>query len=164
MVTIHYRNGDSADVPFLKKMLYEAVFWNQSQLRPTFNELFSIPEISKILKEWDNRIGDFSLIAIKENNQPIGAIWYRFWTHDNHSYGYVNEKIPELGIALIPEMRGQGIGTELMKRAMMHAKLLGIQKISLSVEPENPSRRLYEKIGFGKIDVHDGSWTMVAQL
>lgn len=164
MSKIQYRFGDSKDVPFLKKMLYEAVFWNPQKNKSSFDELFLIPDISKIFNNWDNQSGDFSLMAINENNQSIGAIWYRFWTNENHSYGFVNEKTPELGIALIPEMRGQSIGTELMKKTMMHAKKLGIQKISLSVEPENPSRKLYEKLGFEKTGLSGTSWTMVASL
>ncbi len=164
MSKIQYRLGDLKDVPFLEEMLYEAVFWNQPKIRPSLNELFLNPDISKIFKEWDNQNGDFSLIAINEHNQLIGAIWYRFWTNENHSYGFINEKTPEIGIALIPEMRSQGIGTELMKRTMMHAKKLRIRKISLSVEPENPSRKLYEKLGFEKIGISGTSWTMVASL
>ncbi len=164
MSEIQYRFGDSKDVPFLKEMLYEAVFWNPPKIRPSLDELFLNPDISKIFKEWDNQNGDFSLMAINEHNQLIGAIWYRFWTNENHSYGFVNEKTPELGIALIPEMRGQGIGTELIKKTMMHAKKLAIQKISLSVEPENPSRKLYEKLSFEKIGISGTSWTMVVTL
>jgi ribosomal protein S18 acetylase RimI-like enzyme len=61
-------------------------------------------------------------------------------------------------------MRGQGIGTELMTKTMKHAKKLAIIKISLSVEPDNPSRKLYEKFGFEKIGVSGTSWTMVASL
>jgi RimJ/RimL family protein N-acetyltransferase len=164
MSKIQYKFGDSKDVPFLEEMLYEAVFWNQPKNKPSLDELFLNPDISKIFKEWDNQKGDFSLIAINEHKQPIGAIWYRFWTKENHSYGFVNEKTPELGIALILEMRGQGIGTELMTKTMKHAKKLAIIKISLSVEPDNPSRKLYEKFGFEKIGVSGTSWTMVASL
>lgn len=164
MSNIKYRFGDSKDVPFLKEMLYEAVFWNPLKIKSSFDELFLNPDIFKIFKDWDNQNGDYSLIALNEYNQPIGAIWYRFWTKENQSYGFVNEKTPELGIALIAEMRGQGIGTKLMKKTMNHAKKFGIQKISISVEPDNPSRKLYEKLGFENTGVSGTFWTMAISL
>jgi hypothetical protein len=34
----------------------------------------------------------------------------------------------------------------------------------LSVEPDNPSRLLYEQLGFALVGVVAGSWTMRAEL
>ena len=99
----------------------EAVFWDRQENRPSLEELFAIPEIAKILQNWNEREGDFSLIAVDEFNKLLGAAWYRFWTSSNHSYGFVDEDIPELGIAVKLEVRRMGIGKTLMNAIMKHA-------------------------------------------
>lgn len=160
MSTCHYREGDVKDIPFMKEMLYEAVLWNQTDNRPPRDEILSIPDILKILDNWGCQAGDFSLLAINDQKQAVGAVWYRFWTHENHSYGFVDEQTPELGIALKPEARGKGVGTLLIKKTMQHAKAAGIKNLSLSVEAANPACKLYEKLGFKKVKTVGDSWTM----
>ena len=158
------RNGTSDDIAFLKEMLYEAVFWSQEQERISLEELFKVPEISKILEYWNKREGDFSLIAIDEGNKPIGAVWYRYWTEENHSFGFVNSDIPEVGISVVKNYRGKGIGTELMKVMMDYAKVNGVKQLSLSVDPRNYALRFYEKLGYTKVSESGTSWTMVKEL
>jgi len=57
--------------------------------------------------------------------------------------GYIPENIL-VYIATHNEMRGQGIGKHLMKEAIARAE----GDIALHVEPDNPARFLYEKVGF----------------
>lgn len=57
--------------------------------------------------------------------------------------GYIPENIL-VYIATHRDYRGQGIGKELMKQALDIAE----GSVALHVEPENPARHLYEKIGF----------------
>lgn len=57
------------------------------------------------------------------------------------------EYIPEnilVYIAVDPSTRGQGIGKRLMQTAIENVK----GGIALHVEPDNPARKLYEKLGF----------------
>ena len=61
-------------------------------------------------------------------------------------------------------MRGNGIGTELITKAIEHAKLIGINQLSLSVESNNPARALYRRFKFKKVAVVDNSWTMTLLL
>lgn len=52
-------------------------------------------------------------------------------------------------LAVLPEYRGNGIGRLLLLRAIDHASELGIPKVTLAVDPENPkAQRLYESLGF----------------
>jgi ribosomal protein S18 acetylase RimI-like enzyme len=83
---------------------------------------------------------------------------------DNHSFGFVDEDTPELAIAVKKEFRGRGIGTSLMNHLMQHAKNKGIRRISLSVDPENHARNLYEELGFEKVGQSGTSWTMLIHL
>jgi ribosomal protein S18 acetylase RimI-like enzyme len=52
-----------------------------------------------------------------------------------------------LDIALVPEMRGRGIGTRLMTAMETDAARDG-QRIVLHVEDDNPLLRWYERMGF----------------
>ena len=57
-----------------------------------------------------------------------------------------------LGMGLVPEARGQGLGSQLLERALNHAQQIGIEKIELSVYSNNPAAiALYHKFGFQKM-------------
>lgn len=59
----------------------------------------------------------------------------------------MEEYIPEnilVYIAVDAALRGQGIGKQLMKKSIELAK----GNVALHVEPNNPARFLYEKVGF----------------
>lgn len=57
--------------------------------------------------------------------------------------GYIPENIL-VYIATHKNLRGQGIGNALMKMSLDHAD----GDVALHVEPENPAKFLYKKIGF----------------
>ena len=44
--------------------------------------------------------------------------------------------------------RGRGTGTVLVAGLAQVARQQGLPGMSLSVEPDNPARRLYERLGF----------------
>ncbi|MGH7594739.1 MAG: GNAT family N-acetyltransferase [bacterium] len=157
------RLATQADVPFLREMLYEAVCWRPHQPRPPLEKILAEPELAKLLNGW-GRKGDTAVVAEWEDGTPIGAAWYRFWTAENHSYGFVDADTPELGIAVRQGMRQRGIGTTLLTALLEQALRSAIAQISLSVEPENQSHRLYKKLGFRRVGTSDTSWTMLLEL
>ena len=93
------------------------------------------------------------MIALVDNI-PGGAAWYRLFEETNQGYGFVDRETPELGIAIRPKYRQQGLGIGLMKAIIQQAKTDGYKAISLSVDPENQTAvRLYEKLGFEYVGV-----------
>ena len=68
---------------------------------------------------------------------PVGRI-YVFRT-----YG----EIRLIDVALLPDARGRGIGTQLVERLLAEAGGHNAA-VTLNVEPFNPARRLYERFGF----------------
>ncbi len=53
------------------------------------------------------------------------------------------------GIAVAPECRGQGIGTQLLQAVCEHAREVGCRDVRLDVLDNNPrARALYERTGF----------------
>jgi putative acetyltransferase len=60
----------------------------------------------------------------------------------NHGYG-------ELGMAIVREWRGRGVGSALMVAAIEWAREQGLHKLSLGVWPHNAAAiALYRKFGF----------------
>jgi len=164
MKNINIREGSIDDLPFLKQMLYEAVFWDPHEKRNPIDELFDVPDIANLLDQWKNRDGDIAFIAEDERGKAVAAVWYRYSSRENPSFGFIDEDTPELGIAVLPEYRKMGLGTVLMNKMLQYAKSIGLEQISLSVDPENFALSLYQKLGFRKISESGTSWTMVKKL
>lgn len=152
------------DIPFLWEMLFQSIYVSGDEPSPG-REILNDPNIQKYLKDW-GRKDDRALMALDENDTPIGAVWIRKFTSDTAGYGFVDEEIPELGMALLPQYRGKGIGKQLLVEMSDLAYSLGLKALSLSVDPRNiPALRLYEKNGYIKVAEDDGgSWTMKKDL
>lgn len=90
--------------------------------------------------------------ALKETTSFGGFILMSQLNEDISGVVVVNQTgmkdyIPEnilVYIATHKKLRGKGIGKELMQKSIDHAK----GSIALHVEPDNPARFLYEKVGF----------------
>jgi ribosomal protein S18 acetylase RimI-like enzyme len=54
-------------------------------------------------------------------------------------------------ITLLPEFRGRGIGTRLIRDLMDEGARTG-SRVTLYVEAFNPAYRLYTRLGFQRID------------
>jgi len=58
-----------------------------------------------------------------------------------------------MDIALMPEVRGHGIGSDLLRALIAEAEASG-RTLSIHVEHNNPARRLYERLGFRPAGEH----------
>ncbi len=79
------------------------------------------------------------LFTAKEKDKIVGAVVINFTSMK----GYIPENIL-VYIATHNNYRGLGIGKKLMKMAIEHTD----GNIALHVEPDNPAKKLYEKMGF----------------
>ncbi len=157
------RESQHTDIPFLRKMLYEAVFWRVSDNKPSFEQGLAYPEVSKSLADWGKRDGDVAVVATL-NSTPIGAAWYRFWTDSNFIRGYVDEHIPVLVTGVHRDYRHQGIGTKMIDWLIDYASKHAIQKISLSVSKDNYAMNLYVRQGFQEVVDTGDSLFMVRDI
>lgn len=82
--------------------------------------------------------GGFVLLA-RDGQEIAGAVVM----NQTGMEGYIPENIL-VYIAVNKKYRGQGVGKELMQKAISLAK----GNIALHVEPDNPAMKLYEKLGF----------------
>jgi len=161
MASVQVRGARISDLPFLEEMLFEAAFWRPSRPRPPREVGLRRPDLAKLLLGW-GRYGDTAVLAASDPAHSLGAAWYRFWSKDDHSHGFVSEHIPELAIGVRREARGRGVGGLLLRALLAEAGQQGTSQVSLSVEADNPALRLYQRIGFEKIGREGNAWTMVA--
>lgn len=106
------------------------------------------PELARYAKNW-GRSGDLGVGAIADD-LPVGAAWVRLWSEADRGFAFVDPTIPELAMAVLPDSRGQGIGTKLLEGLLEAAQPL-YPAISLNVRAENPVVNLYQRVGFVKI-------------
>jgi ribosomal protein S18 acetylase RimI-like enzyme len=152
------RAATGEDEAFLWEMLYQAIFVPEGGMRPP-REIINTPELSRYVCDW-GRAGDIGFIAIAAaTGQRVGAAWLRLMTKENPGYGYVDDETPELSIAVLPEHRGQGIGTEMLS-CLLEIAEKNHRAICLSVSTENPAVRLYERASFEIVGGGDGTLTM----
>jgi ribosomal protein S18 acetylase RimI-like enzyme len=150
------RRGSPQDVQFLRDMLRHAYYWRWED-----PELADLP-IVRYVEGW-GRPGDRALIVL-DGFHPAGAAWYRLFTEAKPGYGFVDERTPELTIAVVPSRRGRGYGESLLSGLLEQAREDGFAAVSLSVEPDNPALKLYEKHGFTKVGERGHAWVMRADL
>jgi GNAT superfamily N-acetyltransferase len=162
MVVIRPMQPD--DEPFQRDMSWEAMAIN-AEVRALGREaVMAIPQVHRYLVGW-GRPGDTGVVAVTEDGHRLGAAWYRLLSAEEPGYGFIAADIPELGIGVAAEARGRGVGSALLDALLAQAREQGHQALSLSVDRQNPARRLYERKGFrdaGVSDPTDSSVIMIA--
>lgn len=78
---------------------------------------------------------EFSVILF--DGTPVGRLYVARW----------REEIRIVDIALLPEHRGMGIGTRLLRGLVSESETSGMH-LSIHVERFNPALRFYERLGF----------------
>lgn len=159
---MNIRPAARGDAEFLKTMLFEAARWNPDWPRETMEEVLDEPTLRRYHQEW-GRAGDGGAVAEIEG-EPVGAAWYRVFTSAEPGFGFVDEKVPELSIAVQPLHRRKGIGHALLHSCLVQAREEGFQALSLSVAVHNRSRMMYQRVGFQQISERGDHWTMLVNL
>ena len=146
------RPVDRQDVRFLRDLLRHAYHWRLAQ-DP------DLP-VFRYVQNW-GRSGDAGVVAFAGPNE-FGAAWYRLFATDEPGFGFVDERTPELTIAVVPGHRGKGAGAELLEALLARAREDGFAQVSLSAEPGQTG--FYEQHGFREVARDGGAVTMVADL
>lgn len=80
---------------------------------------------------------------IEKDGQPVGRLWVDEW----------RDQIRLVDIALMPEHRGSGIGSALVRDVLDRGAKAG-KPVTIHVESYNPALRMYERLGFRKVDTN----------
>lgn len=146
-----------ADQPFLWEMLYHSLHVPEGRA-PFERSILARPDLARYVEGW-GREDDSGFVALDEGGRPVGAVWLRLLKGGERGFGYVDERTPELGVAVLPEHRGRGVGTSLLSR-LIEAAGDRYEYISLSVSADNPAARLYRRLGFEEVGRSGDSITM----
>lgn len=134
------------EIGFLREILYLALYVPEGQ--PPFpKSILDHPDISKYIENWGTLKNDLALVAVI-NNEPIGAIWGRTFSKSNTGFGFIDEKTPEICMAVKEKFRNLGIGTKLIDEISKIYFSKGIKSVSLSVDKQNRASLLYKRMGF----------------
>lgn len=159
-MTLWYRPLERNDAASLWEFLYLAVHVPPGK-PPYPRDILDIPAIRRYAEDW-GRDGDAGVAAF-EGDEMIGAAWIRLLVGGNRGFGYVDDETPELAMSIISRYRGQGIGSALLGRVLEQAaeRHTGV---CLSVDEDNPAKRLYERAGFVQVELVGNSATMVKRF
>lgn len=67
---------------------------------------------------------------------------------------YEPQQIRLVEIALLPQFRGRGLGTDIIQGLQTEASRRDVP-IDLTVRTDNPARRLYQRLGFRVVSIHE---------
>jgi ribosomal protein S18 acetylase RimI-like enzyme len=80
---------------------------------------------------------------VERDGVPVGRFWLDEW----------RDQIRIVDIALLPECRGAGIGSRLLHEVLDRGRACG-KPVTIHVEAFNPALRLYQRLGFEKVDTN----------
>jgi ribosomal protein S18 acetylase RimI-like enzyme len=133
------------DEPFLLEMLFYAAHANEEAgVKP--EHLLANPALARYVAGF-GRAGDLGVVAEDPERGALGAAWVRLLAGDERGYGWVDDEIPELAIAVAPSALGRGAGSRMIGDVLARARGR-YPGVSLSVRRDNAARRLYLRTGF----------------
>jgi len=159
---ITYRFIKETEIDFLNEMLFEAIFVEEGKL-PLSKSILKDPSIAKYTIDFGSQDLDIGIVAVCDH-KPIGVIWGRLFSEKDSGYGFVDSNTPEIGMAVRPEFRNNGVGAELLHKIEEAYLKEGVNTLSLSVDQKNPAFRLYQRNGYHNYSEKDGAYTMFKNI
>jgi ribosomal protein S18 acetylase RimI-like enzyme len=149
---VRIRLGGADDLPAIRAALLRAANWDPSRPPRGLEDA----SLARYHDGW-GREGDLVVIA-DDAGRAIGAAYCRLM----RGYGYIDDDTPEVTIGVRSSYRGRGVGGQLLDALADLARGHGFQRLSLSVEPDNPARALYRRAGYRQVGVdEDGGIVML---
>lgn len=115
-----------------------AVDWSDEQKRQ-----FVAMQFNAQRQHYRLHYPDCAFLVVELEGERIGRLYVR----------RADDEIFVIDIALIPEVRGRGIGGMLMSELLSEAASTG-RKVSIHVEVFNPALRLYQRLGFKYVSTY----------
>ena len=147
-----------ADYQCLEDFLYHAIFIPPGAELPS-REVIYDPAVFIYIDGFGDKPADCGVVADK-NGEIVGVAWVRIIP----AFGHIGDETPELAISILPEHRGQNIGTMLMTRLFELLCERGYKQTSLAVQQENAAVRFYERLGYKTIRENDEEFIMAKDL
>lgn len=141
---VRFRNITDDDLEFLGKLyastrkeeVDQVTHWTEEQKAEFLDQQFKAQH-----EFYTQQFTDAEFLIIEQNEQAVGRV-------------YIDRREKEIrliDIALLPETRGQGFGTALLKEILDEGRSSNLP-VSIHVEKNNPAMRLYKRLGFKDIE------------
>ena len=144
-MSITFRAIEPQDEGFLLKVYastraeeLERVPWNDAQ-----REAFLRMQFAAQHQHYRERYPGAAYEIIFVNQEPAGRLYV----------ARLDGEFRIVDITILPEYRGGGVGTSIIKGLLAEASESG-KPVRIYVESFNPSLRLFERLGFTRIDEH----------
>jgi len=145
------RSVREADLPFLQTVYAStredelaAVDWGDEQ-----KQAFVAMQFDAQHRHYAEHYPGAEYLIIEQHGRPVGRLYV-----DRRPY-----EIRLMDIALLPEHRGRGLGSRLIAMLLDEARAAG-HVVRIHVEQFNPALRLYERLGFRRIEERGVYWLM----
>ena len=142
---IGLRPVEPGDEPFLYRVYASTraeelalVPWTDDERAAFLRQQFSAQD-----RYYHDQFPDAAYQLILVDRQPGGRLYVE----------RAADEVLIIDIALLPEHRGQGVGTQLL-RALQGEAALAAKPLRIHVERFNPALRLYARLGFRQIADH----------
>jgi ribosomal protein S18 acetylase RimI-like enzyme len=153
-MSITFRSIEPDDEPFLLRVYGSAraeeldrVPWNEAQ-----REAFLKMQLAAQHHHYRERYPDAAFQIILVNQEAVGRLYV----------ARLDEEIRIIDITILPEYRNSNHGTAIIKGLLAEAAQSG-KPVRIYVESFNPSLRLFERLGFTKIDENGVHFLMERQ-
>jgi ribosomal protein S18 acetylase RimI-like enzyme len=136
---VDLRPAAPADDPFLAR-LYASTRQQELAVLPWTEEqksAFLLQQYTAQSAHYAKHYADASFQVVLVDGEPAGRLIVARWEGE----------IRIVDISLMPEHRGRGIGTSLLRPLLEEGTTTGAA-VSIHVERFNPALRLYERLGF----------------
>jgi len=141
---IRYRGIVADDMEFLSR-LYRSTReaelsrtpWGEAEKQAFIDMQFSAQH-----DHYQKHYPDALWLIIEQKKQRIGRLYLERWNSEHRI----------IDIALMPDVRGQGIGGAILTDLMEDAVADGGKGIGIHVEKENPAMSLYRRMGFAVVE------------
>jgi GNAT superfamily N-acetyltransferase len=105
---------------------------------------------------------DIAVVATDATGVRVGAMWT--FRHDPPLLADTDDgALPEIAIAVVPEMRGNGVGGALLDELVLRCRGL-CKALTLNVHQRNPAAHLYQRKGFRVIGQGRGAFGNAMRL
>jgi len=137
------RRIESTDIPFLAE-LYASTRREEVAQAPwpdEEKEAFLRWQFDNQHEHYQTYYPDCEFLVVERAGKPIGRLYVDRWA----------DQIRLVDIAFLPEHRGSGLGTALLRCVLDEGRERGLP-VTIHVEYNNPALHLYRRLGFHHVD------------
>jgi ribosomal protein S18 acetylase RimI-like enzyme len=139
------RNARDNERSIIRDITVAAYAQYQAEMPPRFWTLYQHNLIATLDGE-----GNFERIVAEQNGSIVGSVLLYPPAADSYASVAISTSYPEVRfLAVLPQVRGQGIGTALMQECERRAREAGAKAIGLhTMEVMRDAIRMYERLGY----------------